>query len=449
MTVPKPLTALMGALPTTNSENGDKHTFNFQQQVPIPSYLIAFAVGDLTSKDIGTRCRVWTEKSMIDAAAYELEETESYLQAAETLLPLYAWGRYDILVLPGSFPYGGMENPCLSFVTPTIIAGDRSLTSLVAHELAHSWTGNLVGCRTWEHFWLNEGCTVFLERKLVGRLFGEDQRQFRTFLGNSALIEAIKNFGSQPQFTTLVQDQKNVDPDDAFSSVPYEKGSQFLFYLEKLVGGPAVFEPFFKKYLENFSGKTLDSAEFKEFFLNYFNSLNAFEVSKLSEIDWDSWFNKPGLPPVDMLSLFDTTLAAESFALANKWKANDSSVSPDDLKSWSSHQVVHFLEQIEAASEVTAETLQKMDVTYKLSEYRNYEIRFHWYMAGIKHGYEPVYPLAVQMLREQGRMKFVRPLYRELAKTERGKALAIATFAEQKDNYHSIASKMVSRDLGV
>jgi leukotriene-A4 hydrolase len=186
---------------------------------------------------------------MVDAGAYEFAETETFLKIGEDLLGPYVWGRYDVLLLPPSFPYGGMENPCLTFVTPTLLAGDRSNADVIAHEIAHSWTGNLVTNKTWEHFWLNEGFTVFIERKIYGRIYDEKTRHFKAIGGWKALLESVNTFGADSPLTALVPDLKGIDPDDAFSSVPYEKGFNFLFYLETLVGIPE-FEKFLKDYIQ-------------------------------------------------------------------------------------------------------------------------------------------------------------------------------------------------------
>ena len=250
ITVPSALTALMSAASVSSSEpisavaaagedGGDgpsMRTFSFEQKVPVQSYLIALVVGALESHDLSERCRVWSEPQQIEASAREFGEVEEMLQAAESLLGPYVWGRYDLLVLPPSFPYGGMENPMLTFVTPTLLAGDRSLTSVVIHEITHSWTGNLVTNAGWEHFWLNEGFTVFAERKIYGALKGEAMRQAACIGGLDALRSSIDHFGADHKFTRLCPPMDSAtDPDDAFSSVPYEKGSNLLYYPEQLV----------------------------------------------------------------------------------------------------------------------------------------------------------------------------------------------------------------------
>jgi leukotriene-A4 hydrolase len=274
LVVPSPLTALMSALSTRHEPVGDAKqvAFYFEQKVPIPSYLLALAVGCLEKRDISPRCAVWSEKEAADKARFEFEDTERFLAIAEEICGPYAWGRYDILLMPPSFPYGGMENPCLTFVTPTLLAGDKSLANVVAHEIAHSWMGNLVGCETWEHFWMNEGNIYLLLRVLIAvvprfhclfgtqdlqssswqvcftSLFCASPRPYRfsaamhleAITGWNSLIGSVNAYGCCHKFTELHVNLKGCDPDDAFSSIPYEKGFNFLFYLESIVGEAAM-----------------------------------------------------------------------------------------------------------------------------------------------------------------------------------------------------------------
>jgi len=274
VTIPKQLTAVMSALESSPpTEHGDKKTFYFSQKVPTSSYLIALGVGDLQSKEIGPRTKVWSEPSYVDRAAYEFAETEQFIQIAEKHLGPYVWGRYDILLLPPSFPYGGMENPCLTFVTPSLLAGDRSLADVVAHEISHSWSGNLVTNLTWEHFWLNEGWTVYNERIIHGDMHGEKERHFKSIQGLKALDDSINMYGQDSPHTSLYQKLTGIDPDDAFSSVPYEKGFNFLFYLETVVGGLEPFLKFARAYFDEFKYSTITTEQFKQFFLQHFSTL--------------------------------------------------------------------------------------------------------------------------------------------------------------------------------
>ena len=221
----------MSALPTSEKTSPQKNTYSFNQPIEIPAYLIALAVGNLKGIRVGPRTTVWSEPEVVEAAAWEFQDTESFITTGESLLTPYVWGTYDLLLLPASFPYGGMENPCLTFVTPTLLAGDRSLVDVVAHEIAHSWMGNLVTTQNWEHFWLNEGFTVFIERKIAGRLHGEATRQFNAIIGYKALKESVDHFKetNHMEFSCLCPCLRNCDPDDAFSSVPYGKSTCYNF----------------------------------------------------------------------------------------------------------------------------------------------------------------------------------------------------------------------------
>jgi leukotriene-A4 hydrolase len=292
---------------------------------------------------------------------------------------------------------------------------------------------------------------VFLERKINGRIFGEKIQHLQAIDGHKELKATVAQFGENSAgFTTLVQNHHNIDPDDAFSRVPYERGFQFLFYLEIVVGGPALFEPFFRKYILEFAGKTLVSDTFKEYFLDYFNNLEDFDKSKLSKIDWNAWFYQQGMPPVNMLDYFDNSLAVKADSLAKEWiKDGATNKTKEDLKGWSPQEIGIFL-QVISENTLPQETVERMDELYDFSSSRNSDIRERWYRICIKSGVERIFPLVVSFLKEQGRMKFVRPLYRELFKhSEKGKALALKTFQEHRSYYHSIASKMLAKDLGL
>ncbi|DBB10759.1 hypothetical protein WJX82_009512 [Trebouxia sp. C0006] len=459
ITVPTPLTALMSAVPQNSPEasadGAATHTFKFTQEVPIPSYLLALAVGELEYRQIGPRSKVWSEPSMVEAGAYEFADTAKFLSAAEEVAGEYVWGVYDLLLLPPSFPYGGMENPCLTFVTPTLLAGDRSLVNVVAHEIAHSWTGNLVTNATWEHFWLNEGFTVFLERKIIGRLHGEKALQFHAANGYLSLVDSIHQIGDTHNFTALVPDLSGgVDPDDSFSKVPYEKGFYFLYYLQGVVGGSQPFEAFLKTYLQHFKFKTLTTTDFKNFFCDYFKDTEA-----IQQIDWQTWLYSPGLPPVQ--NDYDPTLGQAAEALAKKWHTSDlmamgsngpQGASPDDTKDWSSEMVVAFLDKLASyrtRQPMHRKTTRRMAELYGLDSSKNAEIRGSWYKLAINAEDEAVLPLTVQFLKEQGRMKFLRPLYKALFKSKMGKDMAVQTFKEARQSYHPIAAKMVAADLQV
>ncbi|HEY1585497.1 MAG TPA: M1 family aminopeptidase/hydrolase, partial [Polyangia bacterium] len=282
--VPAGLRALMAAADDGASASGSR----WKMPQPIPPYLLAFAVGELEGRDVGPRSRVWAEPAVVEAAAWEFAGVDDMLTTAERLFGAYDWERFDILTMPPSFPYGGMENPRLTFLTPTLLAGDRSLVSVVAHELAHSWTGNLVSNASAEHFWLNEGFTVFAERRIVEALYGAETCALQAALGRRSLDEAIERFSAQPELTRLRTKLDGVDPDEVFSEVPYEKGYLFLRAIEEAVGRVA-FDRFLRAYVSEFRFGAIDSDDFAR--------LCERELpGALAKVDGRAWLDGAGLP---------------------------------------------------------------------------------------------------------------------------------------------------------
>ncbi|XP_045409150.1 leukotriene A-4 hydrolase isoform X2 [Lemur catta] len=428
-------------------EDPSRKIYRFSQKVPISCYLIALVVGALESRQIGPRTLVWSEKEQVEKSAYEFSETESMLKIAEDLGGPYVWGQYDLLVLPPSFPYGGMENPCLTFVTPTLLAGDRSLSNVIAHEISHSWTGNLVTNKTWDHFWLNEGHTVYLERHICGRLFGEKFRHFRALGGWGELQNSIKTFGETHPFTKLVVDLTDVDPDVAYSPVPYEKGFALLFYLEQLLGGPEVFLGFLKAYVEKFSYKSVTTDDWKDFLYSHFKD----KVDILNQVDWNAWLYSPGLPPIK--PNYDMTLTNACIALSQRWitaKEEDlNSFNATDLKDLSSHQLNEFLAQMLQKAPLPLGHIKRMQEVYNFSAINNSEIRFRWLRLCIQSKWEEAIPLALKMATEQGRMKFTRPLFKDLAAFDKSHDQAIRAYQEHKASMHPLTAMLVGKDLKV
>jgi len=445
ITVPTPLTALMSALREGDSVQlpGDLLQFKFSQPVPVQSYLVAIAVGELDKVRVGPRSLVWGEKKQLELAKVDFSETEEMLSTAESLCGPYVWGGYDILVLPPSFPFGGMENPCLTFATPTLLSGDKSNANVIAHEIAHSWTGNLVTNSNFEHFWLNEGFTVFTERKILGRMRGEQTRHFAAMLGWRDLEETVNSeFDPTHPFTALVPDLSGVDPDDAFSSIPYEKGSTFLWYLEELVGGAEKFEPFLKLYYEHFVHQSITTDQFKSFFLSHFSPLPA-----LSSIDWETWLYAPGMPPY--MPNFDTTLAVSSRDLAEKVIAGDWSEDEEDYGQFSAEQKLEFLRVLMEQEKLDHGKLEAMDKVYGLSNNPNTEILFMFVRLGIKARWEKSVDLGLELATKQGRMKFCRPLYRDLWGWEEQRNRVEKCFRENRGGMMTVCREMVGKDIGI
>ncbi|CAL1542751.1 unnamed protein product [Lymnaea stagnalis] len=452
----KEITVLMsaerlGTEPAADSPN--EVVTKFSQKVPIPSYLIAIVAGDIESRQIGPRTRVWSEKEMVDEAAYEFAETETMLKTAEGIAGPYLWGIYDLLVLPPTFPFGGMENPCLTFVTPTVLAGDRSLADVIAHEISHSWTGNLVTNRTFEDFWLNEGHTMFLERKILGRMHGESLSQLHAHEGWNNLKDTVTDLtrrGHAP-FTRLVPDLRGIDPDDAFSLVPYEKGFSLLYHLETLLGGPKVFETFLRAYIEKFKYQSIGTQDWKDFLYQYFASEVKYQ-KKLNSVDWDAWLNGQGLPPYN--PKYDTSLADPVKALSQRWiEASDEQLdafSPEDINNISSELIKEFISLLFLANPpISLAKVQHLEKVYNLNQIRNSEIRFKWQRLCIKVRWEESIPLVIQFLNEQGRMKFVRPLYRDLGEWDVARPKAIANFMAHRQEMHNTTEQLVAKDLNL
>ncbi|GAT30401.1 leukotriene A-4 hydrolase [Aspergillus luchuensis] len=404
--ISSPLPVIASGLPVRDglgvSKSEGRSLYQFHQRVPIPSYLFALASGDISEAPIGPRSVVATSPDKVQECQWELEaDTEKFIGAIEKIVYPYAWGEYNVLILPPSFPYGGMENPIFTFATPSIISKDRENIDVIAHELAHSWSGNLVTNASWEHFWLNEGWTTYLERRAY--------RHFSAIIGWKALADSVEHFGHDHEFTKLITDLKGKDPDDSFSSIPYEKGFNFLFHLETLVGKQK-FDRFIPHYFTVFKGKSLDSYEFKATLLDFFDA--DAEASKLlNDLDWDTWFYAPGLPPKPQ---FDTSLVDVVYELAQKWKSlpeTSFKPQPSDIENLSANQIVVFLEQMLLLEQpLTPELSKLMGEVYGLSKSENIEVANLYFQVGLKAGDESVVDPATELLGRIGRMKFVRPL---------------------------------------
>ncbi|XP_055918165.1 leukotriene A-4 hydrolase isoform X2 [Eupeodes corollae] len=445
---PKDLTALMSAI----IENKSEGITTFKQTVPIPAYLLAIALGDLVSLPLGPNSNVWAEEGVIKASAEEFSETSKMLKTASDICGPYVWKQYDLLVMPPSFPFGGMENPCLTFVTPTLLAGDKSLADVVAHEIAHSWTGNLVTNKNFEHFWMNEGFTVFVEAKIVGRMKGEKERDFHMMRNLTDLAECLRTqLADCPELTRLVVDLSNLGPDDAFSSVPYIKGSTFLRYIEDLLGGAAVFEPFLQSYLKKFEYKSVVTDDFKGALYDYF--IDTDKKDKLNEIDWDLWLYGEGMPPI--IPKFDDSLALVCQKLCTLWStktAADLANEKDVRQSISTHQLIDFLGKLIECKEIvdlTTEKIKLLEQIYNLNGTKNAEIRLRFMRLCIMARQMDRMDEIIEFANSSFRMKFVRPIYRDLAQWPEAKPIAIENFNKVKNEMMKVCSLGIEKDLGL
>ena len=424
LVVPKGLRALMAAAHVSRDVRAESAVETWEMPQPIPPYLLALAVGDLASRDVGPRSRVWAEPSIVERAAWEFDGVDHMLKVAESLFGPYDWERFDVLTMPPSFPYGGMENPRLTFLTPTLLAGDRSLVSVVAHELAHSWTGNLVSNANAEHFWLNEGFTVFAERRIVEALEGKERAALDAALGRRALDGAVKRFidGGHPELTRLRPSLEGVDPDDAFSIVPYEKGFLLLRALEEAAGREA-FDAFLREYIARFRFRAITSDDFLAL-------LEEKLPDAAHKVDPRAWLDGEGVPdsaPAPRSERLDT-IAKIGNALPDRAAAN----------AWAPMEWQLYLEALPRPS---PEIVKSLDETYRLTASTNYEVLVTWLELALRSGHAPAKARVTEVLAAVGRMKYLRPLYRALVETDPESAKS--TYAACKAGYHPIARQIV------
>ena len=433
ITVPASLRAVMSAEQKTPDgiQSGDKRVFEFVMPQAVPPYLIAIAIGDIAFRSLGPRSGVYAEPSVLDRAATEFADIEKMMAAAERLYGEYRWGRYDVLVLPPSFPFGGMENPRLTFATPTILAGDKSLVSLIAHELAHSWSGNLVTNATWRDFWLNEGFTSYIELRIMEELYGKERAEMLELLARQGLVDEIAGFGADTAQSRLHIDLTGRNPDDGMTAVAYDKGATFLRMIE-LRAGREKFDSYLRSYFERNAFRSITTSQFvadlREHLLKGDKDLE-------DSIRLDEWVYGTGLPenaPVIESAAFKRVEATKDSFIAGR------AARELEVNNWSTQEWLHFLG---AMPDTLAPTqLRDLDATFKLSQTGNSEILFAWLRIAIRNRYEPAFPALRTFLTSQGRRKFLRPLYEDLMAREWGKPLAREIYAKARPTYHSVST---------
>jgi len=424
----KPLRAVMSAI--TDPSAGRTGTYSFMlSHRPIPSYLIALAVGDLEYRSLGPRTGVWAEKPLIDRAAKEFEDTEQMLRSADILYDRYRWGRYDLLILPPSFPYGGMENPTLTFLTPTILAGDKSLVALVAHELAHSWSGNLVSNATWADFWLNEGFTTYVERRIIEAIYGRERAATEAVLGRRRLEAELARLPARDQILHI--DLKGRDPDDGATDIPYEKGALFLRTLEEVFTREKL-DGFLRRYFNHFAFNSITTGIFKTYLKKHLLDPNP---SAAAKVPVDDWLYKPGIPAGAAQP--SSKALAKVEAAAQRWLDGGKI----ETAKWSTQEWLHFLESL--PKELTPEKMRALDRDFAFSRTGNSEILHTWLLMAVRNRYSAAYTKLEEFLTSMGRRKYLKPLYEELVKTPEGRQRAAAIYEKARPTYHPIAQTTV------
>ena len=429
---PKELRAVMSA---DNDPQAEKDgVYEFEMPQPIPSYLLALAVGDLEFKPMGERTGVYAEAELLDAAAKEFEDTESMLEATEDMYGPYRWDRYDLLILPPSFPFGGMENPRLSFITPTVIAGDKSLVALIAHELAHSWSGNLVTNASWRDLWLNEGFTTYLTNRIMQNIYGDERYKMEMALGYDDLQADL---AARPDMDEIMAiDLRGRDPDEVFSNIPYEKGSLFLYELEQKVGREN-FDQFLLDYFNKFSFQSITTEDF----VKYLNeTLLKQYPDKLDAARIQEWIFEPGIPEGAPHPQSDAFTKLDP--VRQQWLDGAIAAQDIDTSDWTFHQWKYFLDGM--PEKLSDAQLQELDEAFGLTESKNNEIAFSWLMIAVRNDYQPAFARLEDFLTSIGRNKFLRPLYGNLV--ESGKQdMAERIFEKAKAGYHPLTVKVNSR----
>ena len=430
---PKALVAVMAAEMKPAPAGSGVYQFHMPQ--PIPSYLVAIAIGDLVFQPMSGRTGVWAEPSVVQAAAREFEDTEKMIQTTEQLYGPYRWGRYDLLVLPPSFPFGGMENPRLTFATPTVLAGDKSLVSLVAHELAHSWSGNLVTNATWSDFWLNEGFTTYLERRIVEAVYGKPRADMEALIGLRDLEDSRKTL-EVARDKTLVPDLTGRDPDDAYSTVPYEQGALFLTFLESRFGRDA-FDRFLRAWFDQHAFASVTTADVLAAIRR---DLLPTKPGAVTDAELQEWLSSETVPAFAVKPVSD--------AFVNVERARDAWLGGGSIdalaaaaKGWSTQEWMHFVDTLPRT--LDRARLTALDARFALTRSQNSEIAHAWFRLAIAARFAPAYGAMEEYMKRIGRRKLVLPLYRELAATPEGLALARKIYAAARPGYHPLTQSTI------
>lgn len=436
VTSPENLMVLMSADNDPEAERDGDYSFTMPQ--PIPSYLLAIAAGDLVFEPISERSGVWAEPAMVEKAAAEFADTERMIEITEELYGPYRWGRYDMLVLPPSFPYGGMENPRLSFITPTVIVGDMSLVSLIAHELAHSWSGNMVTFATPKDQWLNEGVTSYVENRIIEELYGEERADMESVIAYDALRESIDDMPPQSQALAIRPDVQ-VAAGDPLTDVAYDKGPWFLQFLEQRFGREN-FDAFLRSYFDEFAFQSISTEQFADYARA--NLLEKYP-GKVTQKEFEQWLYEPGIPATAPRVLSPRLGLVDSARLA--WLGSAELPPPALTSEWTTQEWVHFLEALPDTLRI--EQLEQLDAAYEFTGTANGEIAQRWYPLAVRSGYTQANEAIAAFLQRVGRRKLIMPTYEALVQTEPGLAFASEVFAKARPGYHPITTGSVQETI--
>ncbi|EAS02663.2 peptidase M1 family aminopeptidase (macronuclear) [Tetrahymena thermophila SB210] len=433
--VTQPLKAYCSAKLISKSETEHETIMNFKQDIPIPSYLFALVAGNLEERKTSDRTSVISEPEVIEKYTKELEDMEVQLKTLEEIITPYEWEEYKIVVLPASFPYGGMENPLLTFASPSIIVGDKSATDVVIHEMAHSWSGNLFTCKNWREVWLNEGWTGYFECEAIRKLHGEEEYQVKFSMLDNELKNSIDKIGHHHSYTTLNPIIDLSNPDESFVGVPYLRGLQFLTHLQNFLGKNE-FSKFTRSFIEKFKYKSVDTQDFKESFKEFFGE------QIYTQIDWNAWITKPGYPPqvfaINCQGVEKPKQAALRFL-------NESNISKQEWDTFSVQQKIIFLQEVNKKDKLTQDKVKLLDENLELFNLVNPEVYTKWFVVALVAKYDPIIPYVKKHLSQYGRMKFVREIYKLL--DEYNHDLAVEVFKQNEELYYGFCHSLVKSDL--
>lgn len=440
ISAPEPLNVVMSGVVQGDpqEEDGNRRDFRFVMNNPVPPYLIAIAAGNIEFRELGPRSGVWAEPEVIEAAAQEVGDTEEMIDAGIALFGDYRWGRYDMIVLPPAFPYGGMENPVMTFLTPTFIAGDRSNNGLVAHELAHSWSGNLTTYSSWRDGWLNEGVTSYFENRIVEEVYGKDRAEQEYALSYAGLVGGIEDAGANNPGTAM-RTPDEISPFETRGFAIYDKGTVFLRTVENIIGR----EKFDAWLTQWFDAHAFEPVTSEMFLADLREKLIGDDAELEERLMLNEWVYGTGLPENAWKP--DEAAFAEVDGAVAAYASDAMLPDVDAWRGWTAAEQRRFLEEL--PQELSAEQLSALDTNLGLSQTDNNEVLFLWLEAALRNQYDPAVPQAERFLARVGRNKFVSPLFTALNDTDWGKPIAQRIYAETRSSYHAYTRGNVDETL--